>query len=150
MLFCPPKEYFLNFKNLNRFGRHKMKKILLILPLLSMSVYAQLGTAPHSKSVSSGTVPKSNEMHEFKPLDIQVINDIINKENLLGKKLTSSCNIVDVNKTCKKQLYKVFKLGDGNKIRVIRYGDSVTMDYFPNRLNVDLDKQDKITRITIG
>ena len=127
-----------------------MKKLLLILPLLSMSAYAQLGTAPHSKAVSSGTIPKSNEMHEFKPLDIQVINDIIIKENLLGRNLASSCNILEINKTCETQLYKIFKLGAENKIRVIRYGDSVTMDYSPNRLNVELDKQDKITRITIG
>ena len=94
-----------------------MKKLLLILPLLSISAYAQLGNAPHSKAVSSDTVPKSNKMHEFKPLDIKVINNIINKENLLGRKLTSSCSTLDVNKICEKQLYKVFKLGVENKIR---------------------------------
>ncbi len=35
-------------------------------------------------------------------------------------------------------------------VRVIRPGDAVTMDFIPNRLNVELDARERITRLFCG
>jgi Peptidase inhibitor I78 family len=127
-----------------------MKKLLILLPLLSMSAYAQFGTATPNQAVSSGLGSKITQMHDFKPLDSQAVNEVISREKLIGRKLISACNQLEVNETCEAQLYKLFKLESGSKIRIIKSGAPVTMDYSPNRLNVELDKQDKITKISIG
>jgi len=38
----------------------------------------------------------------------------------------------------------------GVKVRIIRPGDAVTMDYSPDRLNIELDEDDRVVRVRCG
>ena len=127
-----------------------MKKLLLIIPFIAVSAYAQFGTATPNKAVSSGLGSKINQMHQFQPLDPQTIENTVASEKLIGKKISSNCDKLTALETCEAQLHKLFNLQSGSKIRIIKYGAPVTMDYSPNRLNIALDKEDKIIKINIG
>lgn len=42
------------------------------------------------------------------------------------------------------------RLTGGNGIRWIQPGQAVTMDYRPDRINIELDSRNRVTRITCG
>ena len=41
-------------------------------------------------------------------------------------------------------------LPSGVKVRIIRPGDAVTMDHAPDRLNIELDADDRVVRVRCG
>ena len=68
----------------------------------------------------------------------------------LAKKLLDKCESLKENETCTEKVKSLINLPQAKHFRLIKPNMAVTMDYSPNRVNITVDKDSKITEITIG
>jgi len=118
-----------------------MKKFtaILLLSLLSSSVFALVGKN------AIFVPPKNNEQGNLEL--------IVNKHNVVLNKWIKSNHIVGVKISTEKEVRSLPnfpKEFEKFRIRILSHNGIATMDYSPERLNVLLDENKKISSITIG
>ena len=125
-----------------------MKKSILI----ALSALSILNTVVFAQSVASPNMNNPSYLNQESPsmVNPNLLEDVVKKENLIGKILSSDCEKVKPNEICELKLKQIIKVTNVQAYRIIKPKMPVTMDFSPNRVNVTLDKDSKIIHINIG
>lgn len=123
--------------------------------LLSVSAFLLSASLCHAESLpATNTINKETikKIEYSEPREIQYdFQKWIVKEKLIGKKWVEQINTHKGNEITTNMIIKSLPYNlQEYKVRIIKDGTAVTMEYNPKRINVTLDKNNIISKIYMG